>query len=223
MRQLLALASSAAVLVGCYVTLSAAFPPFGLIAWISLVSAGAYFTAGGGVRGMTVPMASGTLAILLTIASPLWRRSCGWRIGSVRRLGGGASLHDRDALQDTAICECSGGFHGGGVIRGRRCQAGLDCGCGHNLMGRGACSGLPDRQSVEGSCQQSASLNPIRVGKLTAPAILSAAATASVAGWKWARQLLRRRRRAGRAGYVARRNRVVLRRLRLHPFAKFSR
>ena len=69
MRQLLALASSAAVLVGCYVTLSAAFPPLGLIAWISLVSAGAYFTAGGGVRGMTVPMASGTLAILLTIAA----------------------------------------------------------------------------------------------------------------------------------------------------------
>jgi hypothetical protein len=51
------------------VTLSAAFPPLGLIAWISLVSAGAYFTAGGGVRGMTVPMASGTLAILLTIAA----------------------------------------------------------------------------------------------------------------------------------------------------------
>jgi hypothetical protein len=69
MRQLLALASSAAVLVGCYVTLSAAFPPLGLIAWISLVSAGAYFTAGGGVRGMTEPMASGTLAILLTIAA----------------------------------------------------------------------------------------------------------------------------------------------------------
>jgi Protein of unknown function (DUF1097) len=69
MRQLLALASSAAVLVGCYVTLSAAFPPLGLIAWISLVSAGAYFTAGGGVRGMTVPMTSGTLAILLTIAA----------------------------------------------------------------------------------------------------------------------------------------------------------
>jgi hypothetical protein len=45
---------------------ASAVPAAGLIPWISLVSAGAYFTAGGGEVGLTKPMAAGTLGILLT-------------------------------------------------------------------------------------------------------------------------------------------------------------
>jgi len=69
MNPLLALASSAALLVGLFMLLSAGVPALGLVAWISLISAGAYFTAGGGLQGLLKPMAAGTLGILLTLAA----------------------------------------------------------------------------------------------------------------------------------------------------------
>jgi Protein of unknown function (DUF1097) len=68
MKPLFALAVSASSLVGCFMLLSAGVPASGLIAWVSLISAGAYFTAGGGVPGLVKPMAAGTLGILLTAA-----------------------------------------------------------------------------------------------------------------------------------------------------------
>ena len=68
MNPLIALAISASSLVGCFMFLSAGMPSLGLIAWVSLISAGAYFTAGGGIPGLVKPMASGTLGILLTAA-----------------------------------------------------------------------------------------------------------------------------------------------------------
>ena len=69
MNPLLALAFSAALLVGLLMFLSAGVPVLGLVAWISLISAGAYFTAGGGVPGLVKPMAAGTLGILLTVVA----------------------------------------------------------------------------------------------------------------------------------------------------------
>ena len=79
MNPLIALAISASSLVGCFMFLSAGVPSLGLIAWVSLISAGAYFTAGGGIPGLVKPMASGTLGILLTAAI----------LYAVGRLGGG--------------------------------------------------------------------------------------------------------------------------------------
>jgi hypothetical protein len=45
---------------------ASAVPAVGLIPWISLVSAGAYFTAGAGLPGLAKPMAAGTLGIIFT-------------------------------------------------------------------------------------------------------------------------------------------------------------
>lgn len=66
MKPLISLAVSAAALVGCFMFLSAGVPALRLTAWISLISAGAYFTAGGGLAGLVKPMAAGTLGIALT-------------------------------------------------------------------------------------------------------------------------------------------------------------
>jgi hypothetical protein len=66
MKPTLLLAASAAVSVGCLMWLSGAVPALGLIPWISLISAGAYFTAGAGREGLVQPMAAGTLGIVLT-------------------------------------------------------------------------------------------------------------------------------------------------------------
>ncbi len=79
MNPLLALALSASLLVGCFMALSAGVPALGLLAWVSLISAGAYFTAGGGAPGLTKPMAAGTLGIVLTVVV----------LYVVSRLGGG--------------------------------------------------------------------------------------------------------------------------------------
>lgn len=57
---------SAAVSVGLMVWLASAFPAVGLIPWISLVSAGAYFTAGTGVPGLLKPAAAGAVGIIYT-------------------------------------------------------------------------------------------------------------------------------------------------------------
>lgn len=69
MNPLMALALSAALLVGLFMFLSAGVPALGLLAWVSLISAGAYFTAGGGLQGLLKPMAAGTLGIALTVAA----------------------------------------------------------------------------------------------------------------------------------------------------------
>lgn len=66
MKSTLLLATSAAVSVGCLMWISGVAPSLGLIPWISLISAGAYFTAGAGRDGLVKPMAAGTLGILLT-------------------------------------------------------------------------------------------------------------------------------------------------------------
>jgi len=44
-------------------------PVLGLIAWVSLISAGAYFSAGGGVDGLVKPMAAGTLGVIFTVVA----------------------------------------------------------------------------------------------------------------------------------------------------------
>ena len=51
----------------------------GLIPWISLISAGAYFTAGGGLAGITKPFAAGVIGIVLT----------GCALSVIGELGGG--------------------------------------------------------------------------------------------------------------------------------------
>ncbi len=81
MNPLLALAFSASLLVGLFMFVSVGVPALGLVAWISLISAGAYFTAGGGVSGLLKPMGAGALGIALTVAA-LW---------SVGMLGGGTT------------------------------------------------------------------------------------------------------------------------------------
>lgn len=69
MNPLLALALSAALLVGLLMFLSAGVPALGLLAWVSLISAGAYFTAGGGPQGLLKPMAAGTLGTVLKVGA----------------------------------------------------------------------------------------------------------------------------------------------------------
>lgn len=66
MKATFLLGVSAALSVGCLMWISGAAPQLGLIPWISLISAGAYFTAGAGYDGLVKPMAAGTLGILLT-------------------------------------------------------------------------------------------------------------------------------------------------------------
>jgi hypothetical protein len=68
-RPTILLGFSAAVSVGLLVWLAAAFPAMGLLPWISLISAGAYFTAGAGVPGLLKPAAAGTLGIVCTAAA----------------------------------------------------------------------------------------------------------------------------------------------------------
>jgi hypothetical protein len=66
MKAIFLLGISAALSVGGLMWVSGAAPQLGLIPWISLISAGAYFTAGAGYDGLVRPMAAGTLGILLT-------------------------------------------------------------------------------------------------------------------------------------------------------------
>jgi hypothetical protein len=79
MRAIFLLGISAAVSVGCLMWISGAAPSLGLIPWISLISAGAYFTAGAGYDGLVKPMAAGTLAIVLTAVA----------LSIIAQLGGG--------------------------------------------------------------------------------------------------------------------------------------
>ena len=67
MKMLFALGLSAGILVGCYMWLSLAVPVLGLITWISLISAGAYFYAGTGIKGLVDPMAAGVSGVLFTV------------------------------------------------------------------------------------------------------------------------------------------------------------
>lgn len=66
MKSIIMLGASAALSVGALMWLSGAAPALGLIPWISLISAGAYFTAGGGLGAITKPLAAGALGIVLT-------------------------------------------------------------------------------------------------------------------------------------------------------------
>ena len=66
MRSLIALAISAAALVAVLMWVSVAAPSLGLIPWVSLISAGAYFTAGGGKDGILKPLWAGLLGVVLT-------------------------------------------------------------------------------------------------------------------------------------------------------------
>jgi len=79
MKPTLLLAASAAVSVGCLMWISGAVPALGLIPRISLISAGAYFTAGAGRDGLAKPLAAGTLGIVLTAVA----------LSALTALGGG--------------------------------------------------------------------------------------------------------------------------------------
>jgi hypothetical protein len=79
MKSIVMLGASAALSVGALMWLSGAAPALGLIPWISLISAGAYFTAGGGLPGITQPLAAGALGIALT----------GCALSVISALGGG--------------------------------------------------------------------------------------------------------------------------------------
>lgn len=79
MKSIIMLGASAALSVGALMWLSGAAPALGLIPWISLISAGAYFTAGGGLAGITKPLAAGVLGIVLT----------GCALSAIGMIGGG--------------------------------------------------------------------------------------------------------------------------------------
>jgi hypothetical protein len=66
MKSIVALGASAALSVGALMWVSGAAPALGLTPWISLISAGAYFTAGGGIVGITKPFAAGAIGIALS-------------------------------------------------------------------------------------------------------------------------------------------------------------
>lgn len=82
MKAIVFLAFSAAISVGCLMWISGAAPSLGLIPWISLISAGAYFTAGAGYDGLVKPMAAGSLGIVLTAVA----------LSIIAQLGGGLML-----------------------------------------------------------------------------------------------------------------------------------
>jgi hypothetical protein len=66
MKSIVMLGAISAVSVGALMWLSGAAPALGLIPWISLISAAAYFTVGGGLAGIMKPLTAGALAIVLT-------------------------------------------------------------------------------------------------------------------------------------------------------------
>jgi hypothetical protein len=82
MKAVFLLGISAALAVGCMMLISGAAPQLGLIPWISLISAGAYFTAGAGIDGLVKPMAAGALGIVLTAIA----------LSILGTLGGGIAL-----------------------------------------------------------------------------------------------------------------------------------
>jgi hypothetical protein len=82
MKAVFLLGISAALAVGCMMLISGAAPQLGLIPWISLISAGAYFTAGAGIDGLGKPMAAGALGIVLTAIA----------LSILGTLGGGIAL-----------------------------------------------------------------------------------------------------------------------------------
>jgi hypothetical protein len=99
MKAISLLGISAAVSVGCLMWISGAVPSLGLIPWISLISAGAYFTAGAGYDGLAKPMAAGTLGIVLTAVA----------LSIIAQLGGGlTSTVFVVALLAFTIILCSG-------------------------------------------------------------------------------------------------------------------
>lgn len=66
MKSLFMLGISAAGVVAVLMWVSTAVPSLGLIPWVSLISAGAYFTAGGGRSGIAKPFWAGLIGVVLT-------------------------------------------------------------------------------------------------------------------------------------------------------------
>lgn len=82
MKQLVTLGFSAGIMVALLMWVSTGLPALGIIPWVCLISAGAYFTAGGGLAGLKDPMLAGTMAILLTTVT----------LFLVAKLGGGVEV-----------------------------------------------------------------------------------------------------------------------------------